>query len=77
MINEANIKKYLKNLIVDEAHIAIAWGDFFRVDYQCLEPWHNELLAINSQLRTVLLSATFTKVAVTKLKQMFEDPFLQ
>lgn len=71
MINEANIKKYLKNLIVDEAHIAIEWGDFFRVDYQCLEPWHNELLAINSQLRTVLLSATFTKVAVTKLKQMF------
>ena len=58
-------------MIVDEAHIAIEWGDFFRVDYQCLEPWHNELLAINSQLRTVLLSATFTKVAVTKLKQMF------
>lgn len=77
MINEANIKKYLKNLIVDEAHIAIEWGDFFRVDYQCLEPWHNELLAINSQLRTVLLSATFTKVAVTKLKQMFASAFMR
>ena len=49
----------------------IEWGDFFRVDYQCLEPWRNELLAINSQLRTVLLSATYTKVAVMKLKQMF------
>lgn len=71
MINEANTKKYLKNLIVDEAHIVIEWGDFFRVDYQCLEPWRNELLAINSQLRTVLLSATYTKVAVAKLKQMF------
>lgn len=71
MINEANAKKYLKNLIVDEAHIVIEWGDFFRVDYQCLEPWRNELLVVNSQLRTVLLSATYTKTAVLKLKQMF------
>lgn len=71
MINEANVKKYLKNLIVDEAHIVIEWGDFFRVDYQCLEPWRNELLIVNSQLRTVLLSATYTKTAVIKLKQMF------
>lgn len=71
MINEANSKKYLKNLIIDEAHIAIEWGDFFRVDYQCLEAWRNELLAVNSHLRTVLLSATYTKNAVAKLKQMF------
>lgn len=71
MINEANAKKYLKNLIIDEAHIVIEWGDFFRVDYQCLEPWRNELLVMNSQLRTVLLSATYTKTAVMKLKQMF------
>ena len=71
MINEANSKKYLKNLIVDEAHIVIEWGDFFRVDYQCLEAWRNELLTINVQLRTVLLSATYTQAAVTKLKQMF------
>lgn len=71
MINEANAKKYLKNLIVDEAHIVIEWGDFFRVDYQCLEPWRNELLVVNSQLRTVLLSATYTKTAVVNLKQMF------
>lgn len=71
MIAEANAKKYLKNLIVDEAHIVIEWGDFFRVDYQCLEPWRNGLLVVNSQLRTVLLSATYTKTAVMKLKQMF------
>lgn len=71
MIAEANARKYLKNLIVDEAHIVIEWGDFFRVDYQCLEPWRNELLVVNSQLRTVLLSATYTKTAVMKLKQMF------
>lgn len=73
MINEANSKKYLKNLIVDEAHIVIEWGDFFRVDYQCLEAWRKGLLSINSQLRTVLLSATYTQSAVAKLKQMFSD----
>ena len=71
MINEANNKKYLKNIIIDEAHIVIEWGDFFRVDYQCLEPWRNELLALNSQLRTVLLSATYTRTAVIKLQRMF------
>ena len=74
MINEANTKKYLKNLIIDEAHIVIEWGDFFRVDYQCLEPWRNELLAINSHLRTVLLSATYTKTEVIKLREMFATP---
>lgn len=73
MINEANNKKYLKNIIVDEAHIVIEWGDFFRVDYQCLEAWRKELLMINAQLRTVLLSATYTHTAVVKLKQMFAD----
>ena len=71
MIAEANAKKYLKSLIIDEAHIVIEWGNFFRVDYQFLEPWRKELLVVNSQLRTVLLSATYTKMAVAKLKQMF------
>lgn len=73
LVNEANSKKYLKNLIIDEAHIVIEWGDFFRVDYQCLEPWRNELLASNAQLRTVLLSATYTKNAVNNLKHMFTN----
>ncbi len=74
MISQANKKKYLKNLIIDEAHIVIEWGDFFRVDYQCLEPWRRELLANNSLLRTVLLSATYTRNAVENLKQMFSTP---
>ena len=42
MISDANSKKYLRNLIIDEAHIVIEWGDFFRVDYQILEAWRNE-----------------------------------
>lgn len=79
MIAKANTKKYLKNLIIDEAHIVIEWGDFFRVAYQCLEPWRNGLIAGNAQLRTFLLSATFTKNTVNNLKQMFsqEDKWIE
>lgn len=71
MISDANSERYLKNLIIDEAHIVIEWGDFFRVDYQILEAWRNELLIANAQLRTILLSATYTRSAVSNLKQLF------
>ena len=47
MIEAANQSGYLKNVIIDEAHIVIEWGDFFRVDYQCLEPWRNKLIQKN------------------------------
>lgn len=73
LIEEANIQRYLKNIIIDEAHIVIEWGTFFRVDYQCLEPWRKSLLIDNSQLRTVLLSATFEKSTVNNLKKMFSE----
>lgn len=73
LISNANDEGYLKNLIIDEAHIVIEWGDLFRVDYQCLEPWRNRLIQVNSSLRTFLLSATFEDRTVKYLKQMFSD----
>ena len=74
VIDEANTSGYLKNIIVDEAHIVIEWGSFFRVDYQCLEPWRNRLMFSNDRLKTVLLSATFEKETVSTLKSMFAKP---
>lgn len=71
IIAEANVARYLQNIIVDEAHIVVAWGDFFRVDYQCLSPWRNELLKANPELRTFLLSATYRDDTVASLKQLF------
>lgn len=71
LVNEANTSRYLKNIIIDEAHIVVAWGDFFRVDYQCLGPWRKELLRVNPDIRTFLLSATFKDDTVTTLKRMF------
>lgn len=73
-IDAANESGYLKNLVIDEAHIVIEWGNFFRVDYQCLEPWRNNLFSVNSKLRTVLLSATYEKNTVKVLQSMFSTP---
>ena len=71
VIETANDVGYLRNLIIDEAHIVIEWGNFFRVDYQCLEPWRNNLYEKNSKLKTVLLSATYEKNTVKILQSMF------
>lgn len=71
VIDAANDSGYLRNLIIDEAHIVIEWGNFFRVDYQCLEPWRNNLYEKNSKLKTVLLSATYEKNTVKILQSMF------
>ena len=73
LVNEANVSRYLKNIIIDEAHIVVAWGDFFRVDYQCLGPWRRELMKVNPDIRTFLMSATFKDDTVTILKKMFSS----
>lgn len=73
LISAANASRYLQNIIVDEAHIVVAWGDFFRVDYQCLSPWRNNLLKANPELRTYLLSATYRDETVNSLKQLFSN----
>lgn len=79
VIDAANDSGYLRNLIIDEAHIVIEWGNFFRVDYQCLEPWRNNLYEKNSKLKTVLLSATYEKNTVKILQSMFatEDKWIE
>ncbi len=74
IIEESNENGYLKNIIIDEAHLVIEWGSFFRVDYQCLEPWRNRLIQYNDKLKTVLLSATFEKETVNILRSMFSSP---
>ena len=71
LINKANASRYLKNIIIDEAHIVVAWGDFFRVDYQCLGPWRKNLIKTNPDIKTFLLSATFKDDTVRTLKKFF------
>lgn len=71
-IKEANTNRYLKNIVIDEAHIVVDWGAGFRVDYQCLEAWRNMLLLSNPNLRTILLSATYEDKCVEVLKNFFD-----
>lgn len=72
-IKEANKARYLKNVVIDEAHIVVDWGAAFRVDYQCLDSWRNMLLMTNPVLRTILLSATFEDKCVETLQNFFEN----
>ena len=72
-IFKANSQGYLKNLVIDEAHIIIEWGASFRVDFQCLDSLRKLLLKDNPSLRTYLLSATFSKKTVDNLKLFYSD----
>lgn len=73
-ISEANKIGYLKNIVIDEAHIVVEWGDYFRTDYQALEPWRKHLISINPIIKTVLLSATVDNNTRNLLKDMFSEP---
>ncbi len=70
---KANTEGYLKNLVIDEAHIIIEWGASFRVDFQCLDSFRKLLIKDNLLLRTFLLSATFSKKTVDNLKMFYSD----
>lgn len=72
-ILEANSKNYLKNLIIDEAHIVIEWGSAFRIDFQCIDAFRKALKHENDGLRTFLLSATYSKDTIIQLKNIFSE----
>lgn len=73
VVAEANKSRYLKNIVIDEAHIVVEWGAAFRVDYQCLESWRKKLMRTNPLIRTILLSATYEQSCVRTLKELFSD----
>ena len=70
-VEEAAKANYLANLIIDEAHIVLEWGTLFRTDYQCLDALQKTILGLNPNLRTFLMSATFSKETVKQLKNLY------
>ncbi len=65
---------HLANVVVDEAHLIETWGMFFRVDFQLLASERRKWLrASRNNLRTLLLSATFTPGCRRILRRLFHD----
>ena len=73
LILDINKSNYLKNLIIDEAHIIFGWGDAFRLDFQGLDVLKKIMTNENSNLRTFLLSATFTKNEADMIKKLYSQ----
>ena len=73
VVTEANKSHYLKNIVIDEAHIVVDWGASFRIDYQCLESWRRKLMISNPTIRTILLSATYEPYCINVLKDLFSQ----
>ena len=63
---------WLKNLVVDEAHIVESWGADFRIEFQLLGSVVSEWRRLsNDSLVVVLLSATFGRSALDVLRSIF------
>lgn len=71
LLDQANS---IHNIVVDEAHLIVEWGDKFRLDFQALQVWRNELMSRNAKIRTYLLSATLENRMVNTLKILMSTP---
>ena len=60
---------------IDEAHMAVAWGEEFRTDFQMLAPLRNAMLELcpnpSNRFPTLLMSATLTAPVIERLAQDF------
>ena len=72
LLDKAASDCYLKNVVIDEAHIVPDWGVFFRPDFQIfsivLRKWR---VFSQNTLRTFLLSATLSDDVVDTLFTLF------
>ena len=66
----------IKALVIDEAHMIDAWGSSFRPEFQMLSGLRRQIISEQPPemaLRTILLSATFTKDSLELISSMFSD----
>ena len=72
VIDELASQGRLDHVVIDEAHMVGTWGIYFRVDFQLLSThWRQWRERSSNNLRTVLLSATFTPECREGLKILF------
>lgn len=74
-LHDAAESGWLNTLVIDEAHLIETWGIYFRVDFQLLAGERRRWWTLtNGQLRTMLLSATFTPSSREVLQNFFGGP---
>lgn len=72
LLNNCAKNGYLKNIVIDEAHIVPDWGVLFRPDFQCLAFTIKRWKGLSKdKLKTFLLSATLPDETVAVLKHLF------
>ena len=75
-IFDAASRGLISLLAVDEAHVAVAWGEDFRPDFQFIAPLRDQLLerqrsCAGSGFPTLLMSGTLTATALDRLTADF------
>ena len=72
LLEESAQSGFLRNVVIDEAHVVPDWGVFFRPDFQifsiALRKWRN---LSNCTIKTILLSATLSDDVVETLFKLF------
>lgn len=63
----------IDNFIIDESHLVVDWGEFFRTEFQFLSIYRKKLLQASDKIKTILLSATFLDNTVKVLKELFSE----
>lgn len=74
IILKAAKRDLIKRLVIDEAHIVVDWGEFFRTEFQFLAVFRRKLLKVtNNNLKTILLSATLSERSTDILRCLFSE----
>jgi superfamily II DNA or RNA helicase len=66
-------KGKIDHFIIDESHLVVDWGEFFRTEFQFLSIYRKKLLQASNKIKTILLSATFLENTVKVLKELFSE----
>ncbi|WP_338608827.1 DEAD/DEAH box helicase [Clostridium baratii] len=79
-IMECAKKGILDRVVIDEAHLVLDWGEFFRTEFQFLAVFRRKILRLTEgRLKTLLVSATITERSQETLKTLYseKDKFIE